>query len=365
MSMRNYSQVMRRWACLVAVAFTVTAAACGDPSSVGSPGDDTAAPNATSAADSTAVVSTPAADSTCPDFDARHPDFNADPTGMTDESSRLEPMLGQVLAYGNAHPDEFAGYGLIWQATNDATVVIALAGDVDAHRSALAQQVAFPDELVVCHAVQSQTAAQAMQQQLQTESGNGFLSSYVEIDGTVTIGLRAADERLAGQMVAQHGDLVRVQVGSLPYPMPDPPPPSHCPALAADAAPAGMEITVVPPGPLSAADDPFSADLQVMVRNVGSDRISFGTGIAIGYLLDQQGSVVAASDTVGIDDIGLGVDLAPGESTTIQLVVSPASCDPAVGYVVPPGTYQLVALVQHERDTLRSTPLSVEVTASG
>jgi hypothetical protein len=104
----------------------------------------------------------------------------------------------------------------------------------------------------------------------------------VSIDGIVTIGLPAADEHFASQMVAQFGDRVSVQVGSLPYPIRDPPPPSHCPQLVADAAAAGLEIG--------------------------------------------------------------------GAAQPSQL---------------PPGTYQLVALVQHERDTVRSTPLQVEVTASG
>jgi hypothetical protein len=32
---------------------------------------------------------------------------------MMAESPRLEPMLGQVLAYGGQHPDEFGSYGVI------------------------------------------------------------------------------------------------------------------------------------------------------------------------------------------------------------------------------------------------------------
>jgi hypothetical protein len=60
-----------------------------------------------------------------------HSDAPAGSAGaMTTESSRLEPMLAQVLAYGGEHPDEFGSYGLIWHAGGDASVFIALTGFV-------------------------------------------------------------------------------------------------------------------------------------------------------------------------------------------------------------------------------------------
>jgi hypothetical protein len=349
--MRNYSRVMR-WACLMAVS-AVIGSACGDPSSAGS------------SSQSAPLAGTPAAASACPDVDASLLDFDADPGAMTAESARLEPMLGQVLAYGSAHPDEFAGYGLTWHTASDASVIISLTGDLEAHRAALSQIVALPDELIVCSAVQSQSAAQALLAELQAEFGDRFLTSGASMRGTVDLAMPAADEQLAGQLVAQFGPKVRVKVGSLPYPMPDPPPPSHCPELVADEPPAGLEVTVVAPTrPLSTAADPFASDLQVQVRNVGTDPVRFDTGIAIGYLLDDEGVIVASSETVMVPAIGLTVDLSGGQSTTVQLVVSPASCDPAVGYVVPPGTYQLVALLPRGTGALRSAPLTVDVTAS-
>ncbi len=45
---------------------------------------------------------------------------------MQAEMSKLEPMLGVVLAYGGERPDEFGSYGLVWQGTNDASVFIFL-----------------------------------------------------------------------------------------------------------------------------------------------------------------------------------------------------------------------------------------------
>lgn len=44
--------------------------------------------------------------------------------GMPAESSRLEPMLGQVLAYGGQHRDQFGSYGLVWDGA-DASVFVS------------------------------------------------------------------------------------------------------------------------------------------------------------------------------------------------------------------------------------------------
>jgi hypothetical protein len=59
------------------------------------------------------------------------------------ESSRLEPMLGQVLAYGMQHADQFGGYGLVWQSADDASVFISFTKNVGEHRAALARSVPF------------------------------------------------------------------------------------------------------------------------------------------------------------------------------------------------------------------------------
>jgi hypothetical protein len=54
--------------------------------------------------------------------------------------------------------------------------------------------------------------------------------------------------------------------------------------------------------------------------------------------------------TGGMDDIGYGATIAPGESITLDVVGGTASCDPALGWALPPGSYE--ARVQVEVYTM-------------
>jgi hypothetical protein len=73
-----------------------------------------------------------------------------DPMSM-EELPMLERMLGYVSQYGQQHPAEFGGYGLIWVGDDDAIVFASFAGELDAHRAALEQIVEDPGQLIVCH----------------------------------------------------------------------------------------------------------------------------------------------------------------------------------------------------------------------
>ena len=59
-------------------------------------------------------------------------------------STALESVLGQVLAYGGEHVDEFGGYGLVWDGPRHAAVFAAFASDLSPHRAALATIVSDP-----------------------------------------------------------------------------------------------------------------------------------------------------------------------------------------------------------------------------
>ena len=89
--------------------------------------------------------------------------------GMQAELARVEPMLGQVLAYGGQHPDQFGSYGLVWHAGDDASVFISFTSDLDVHRAALEAVVAHPDELVVCQVAVSGEVARGIEATLVAE----------------------------------------------------------------------------------------------------------------------------------------------------------------------------------------------------
>src|SRR5262245_53153214 len=132
---------------------------------------------------------------------------SGDGSPMMAESSRLEPMLGTVLAYGGEHPDEFGTYGLIWHAEGDASVFISFTGHLDEHRSALAGMVAFPDELIVCQVALSGQASQQLSAALNNELA-GRYSSISQGAGPVEIVLAATEEALARELVDRYGDAV-------------------------------------------------------------------------------------------------------------------------------------------------------------
>lgn len=132
---------------------------------------------------------------------------------MFDEATRLEPMLGQVLAYGQAHPEVWGSSGLVWQGTGDASVFVSFTTEVDAHRAALAGQAAFPDELIVCQVALTGAEAQALQAQLSRQLAGRFASIGVGTSGAVEVVLLPGEEATGSQVSAQYGNAVVVTYG--------------------------------------------------------------------------------------------------------------------------------------------------------
>ena len=291
-------------------------------------------------------------------------DFDADPDAMLAEATRLEPMLGQVLAYGSERPDEFSGYRLEWIGPNDASVVITMTSDRERHVEALEQVVEFPDELIVCTGPRSGVDAQQLLDGLDAELRNRAASWGKNTAGQVEIGLFADDEAFAQELADRYGDHIKLQLGAFPFPMPDPLPNSRCASLEKGIEQAGLTIEVTSPGrPLArSGGDVRSTTLDAVLTNTSDQLIEFDSGAAIGYLLDADGTVVADAGQIEVPAEGVLVRIEPGESTVLPVIMSTSSCDPGYGYVVPAGDYNLVASVYRAPDQqLLSTPLPVEV----
>ena len=305
------------------------------------------------------IASLPASDVTepCPESDASS-DGGQD---MVSESSRLEPMLGQVLAYGGEHPDQFGSYGLVWHDGDDASVFVSFSSNVPEHRAALEAMVEHPDELIVCQVAVSGEVAQAVEATLVKELEGRFLS-ISHGGGAVEVVLAANEEVLAGDLLSRYGDAIDVTVGALAYPLEDAEAVCEDPPVGTNLA--GLRVEVAAPvGPMSAAGV-TPLQLTVVLTNDGESPIQFGSGTAIGTILDTSGDVVSSLSTVAIAEVGIGVDLGPGESMELPLVVSTASCDPQLGYALPPGDYELVAAVSHsdgDNTTLHSAPVPIVV----
>ena len=130
---------------------------------------------------------------------------------MQAEVARLEPMLGQVLAYGGQHPGEFGSYGLIWQSGNDASVFISFTSNLAVHRNALNDLVSYPDELIVCQVGVSGDVARALMAKL-TDDLQGHFQSVGLGMGGVEVVLLPGQQALADELVAKYGDAVVVTV---------------------------------------------------------------------------------------------------------------------------------------------------------
>lgn len=296
----------------------------------------------------------------CPTSSPRSNDGTDDGSAMMTESGRLEPMLGHVLGYGAQHPDEFGSYGLVWHASDDASVFVSFTGRLDLHRTELEATVEYPDELIVCQVSVAGEVARQLEAQLVGELQGRFLSIGRGGAG-VRVTLPADQVALAGELRERYGDAVELTIGALAYPIEDAT--SVCPEPPTGRQLPGLSVEIVAPsGPIS-APGMQTADLVVTLSNTGESPIRFESGAATGTILDAEGQVVNA-DVMGTAGVGIPVDLAPGATTELPLSVSTVSCDPALGYALPPGDYALIAAIFHfdgESTTLLSSPIPITV----
>lgn len=130
---------------------------------------------------------------------------------MIGESAHLEPMLGQVLAYGGEHPDEFGAYGFIWHDGGDASVFISFTSNLDTHRASLQGLVAYPDELIVCQVAVSGEVSRALMAKLSDELEGRYMSVVIGM-GAVEVALKPGEDALAAELVEAYGAAVNVEV---------------------------------------------------------------------------------------------------------------------------------------------------------
>lgn len=287
--------------------------------------------------------------------------------GVFEEQGRLEPMIGQVLAYGSEHPDQFGSYGLVWHGTGDASVFISFTRDLDVHRAALSERVEYPDELIVCQVPITGAVRQALQAHLVTELDGKFSSLGGGPDGAVGVALTADQEQLAVELDAEYGDAVNLTVGALAYPLDEAV--DNCSELPDGVDVAGLSFQVLPPSEPLYAVALDAPNLTARLTNQGSDPIRFDSGArGLGTLLDADERVVS-SYVFGQTDVGGTIDLAPGAAIEVPIDISTASCRAELGYVLPPGEYQLVAQFSHiaggEIGSVVSEPLTVLVGDGG
>ena len=269
---------------------------------------------------------------------------------MAVASQLAERNLGAINAYVSAHASE-GGTPWLDSVNEPPRMVIGFTANVAQHRIALAPLLADPDQVLVCQIAHSQSEASAVAdelQQAQTSSAGGYLSVGSGADG-VDVHLRADQQAVAEDLITRYGDLVSITLGNLPYPPPSTdgtsPKPGGCTADVSgptDLNGLRAQLTFNDPVVHSGQD----IDGTLTVTNTGNAPASFQSDSPLlGWIVQPATTTIVASYAGAVAGVGVGSTLQPGESYEIDVVVGTASCEPTVGYTLPPGEYDVLVPV--------------------
>jgi hypothetical protein len=159
----------------------------------------------------------------------------------------------------------------------------------------------------------------------------------------IGVGLRANAEAVARELVARYGTAVEVTVGLFPYPPPAAPQ-RGCPSVqevSPDHRPLAATLALDP----TVVSGAFFRG-TVRITNVGLAPYKVSTDSSFSVYLFRPGETVP----IGISEggvVGTGYEqtLASGEALDLPAAGGTASCDLAVGYVLPAAAYVGRALV--------------------
>ena len=160
---------------------------------------------------------------------------------------------------------------------------------------------------------------------------------------TVVVGLRSTSVCLARELFAAYGPKLEMTVGLQPFP----------PRAGLDrGCPIGnwpfgnipfLEAALHVPQPRVVQGAFFKAKVRFVNRGAGQLHIETSSNFNV-YLFQPARGPVGAPEGASLGT-GLMFDLAPGKSRDVDAFGGTASCDSALGYVVPAGSYDARALI--------------------
>lgn len=289
---------------------------------------------------------------------------------LSQAQNRLQGDLETAMGYAARHYDEFGS--IRFENSPHVRLVIGFTGHLREHCTALRELLEFPDEFELFQDRVTEASLRDIQDEVVQMAGE--YSSSVgsgSASGVVTVELRADGEQIAGEILKRYGDLVEVTVGALSYPdrgliggfpcgLTLPPAPAEARALVATLE---LVDTEVAPG----------ADFQgvATITNTGEGVVEFESDSPlIAFVFWPGGVDVVGVLTGNVAGLSVRADLAPGESIDIEVIGGTASCDPELGYMLPPGAYEVRAATeqyahpdgQFELRGILSEPASLKVT---
>jgi hypothetical protein len=306
----------------------------------GSSGEPTATPTVTATPTPTAQPPSVAA---CPNFvevvetGPLPGDDGTEDGPVAREQQRISGDVDLGIAYGADHPDEFAS--IRFENGPRVRMVIGFTAHIEEHCAALRAMLEYPDEFEIIRQPATELRLEQIQEALVARY-QGLFRSVGRGAGVIHLVLRADGEDAAAEVHAEYGELVEITVGLLPYPDRFAGDPVCEPLVGPILADSQLVAVAQLDGPTVRTGLDFKG--TVTVRNTGADAFDFQSGPRHAAVVFKPGSESPTGFwTGGMDAVGFGKRLAPGESVELELVGGTASCDPALGYALPPGQYEV------------------------
>jgi len=252
------------------------------------------------------------------------------------EQQRISGDVDLGIAYGADHPDEFAS--IRFENGPRVRMVIGFTAHIEEHCAALRAILEYPDEFEIIRQPATELRIEQIQEAIAARYRE-WLRSVGRGAGVIHLTLRADGQDAAAEVRAEYGELVEITVGMLPYPDRfggDP--------VCELVGPIAGDSQLVAVAELEVKSVRSGLDFRgtVTVRNTGADAFDFQSGPRHAAFVFKPGSASPSGFwTGGMDAVGFGKLLAPGESVDLELVGGTASCDPALGYALPPGQYEV------------------------
>jgi hypothetical protein len=204
----------------------------------------------------------------------------------------------------------------------------------------------------------------AIRAELEPFLGDQIISIGEGAGGVINVGLRATGEELAGQLHATYGDAVRISVGLFPFPPPENPQRAcvnirevvrdHAPLLAAVAVDRTIDAGTF-----------FRGTVRLTNAGILPFQLETSSNFSVHLFRPGESEPIGGSEG-GMVGTGYSAPLDPGEAVELEAAGGTASCDLALGYLLPAGVYEARAIIDFQTATgelafFWSDPATVEL----
>jgi hypothetical protein len=263
------------------------------------------------------------------------------------ERDRLSNDMRIIVTYAQRHAGDIAFVG--WSRSSRVRILVAVTGNIDEHCQQLLDLVDDADGFLIAVDDRSGSDLTALLAEVQEMAGERQIAAWVA-DPFVRVHIPAYDAELARTLYLRYGPRLQVQLGAMPFPDPTAEGWPDCPAsidvrgdtrglvyelkLNEASVPSGREFT----GGLSIGN-PDSTESHLMSDMTLRARV-----------YEPDGTEPVATFTGLLPDPGRQTIVEPGETEHLDVVGTTASCAPALGYALPPGTYDVRVNLEYGPD---------------